>query len=129
MVVLALVGVAAAAPQQRPSREAAPAGPPAYGPPPPAYKPAPPPPYKAGPPPKGYKQPEYPPQPYEFQYGVSDAYSGTNFQAIENQNEKGAVVGTYKILALVKCKNVKRFCLKLPNSLRKPIKNFLHFKM
>ena len=27
----------------------------------------------------------------------------------------------------VKCK--KNFCLKLPNSWRKPIKNFLHFKM
>lgn len=110
MVVLALVGVAAAAPPHhggphgtdprevlRASRDADAAGPPQYGPPPPAYKPAPAP-YKPGPPPpKGYKQPEYPPQPYEFQYGVSDAYSGTNFQAIENQNEKGAVVGTYKV--------------------------------
>ena len=130
LVVLVLVGVAAAAPHHggphgtnprevlranrdaethhggphssdpreviRASRDANAAGPPVYGPPPPQYKPAPAP-YKPGPPPpKGYKQPEYPPQPYEFQYGVSDAYSGTNFQAIENQNEKGAVVGKYK---------------------------------
>jgi len=88
MVVLALVGVAAAYPR--------PDGPPAYGPPPPKYAPAPAP-YKPGPPPKGYKEPEYPPQPYTFEYGVSDQYSGTNFQAVENQNEKGAVVGSYKV--------------------------------
>lgn len=93
MVVLALVGVAAAYPR--------PDGPPAYGPPPPKYAPAPAP-YKPGPPPKGYKEPEYPPQPYTFEYGVSDQYSGTNFQAVENQNEKGAVVGMlYLFLCLI----------------------------
>ena len=99
MVVLALVGVAAAAPR--------PDGPPAYGPPPPKYAPAPAP-YKPGPPPKGYKEPEYPPQPYTFEYGVSDQYSGTNFQAVENQNEKGAVVGTLSLLHFLKFHLVKR---------------------
>jgi hypothetical protein len=59
-----------------------------YNAPPPAYKPAP----SYGPP-KGYKEPEYAPQPYQFEYGVSDQYTGTNFQAVENQNEKGSVIG------------------------------------
>ena len=59
---------------------------------PPAYK-APPPSYKK----PAYKEPEYPPQPYQFEYGVSDQYTGTNFQAVENQNEKGSVVGSYTV--------------------------------
>ena len=84
MVVLALVGAAAAYPR--------PDGPPAYGPPPPKYAPAPAPKYKPAPKP-GYKPEEYPPQPYQFEYGVSDQYTGTNFQAVENQNDAGSVVG------------------------------------
>jgi len=88
LVVLALVGAAAAYPR--------PDGPPAYGPPPPKYAPAPAPKYKPAPKP-GYKPEEYPPQPYQFEYGVSDQYTGTNFQAVENQNDAGSVVGSYKV--------------------------------
>ena len=71
-------------------------GPPAYGPPPPAYKPAP----KYAPAPAPYAPPkhaakEHPPQPYAFEYGVADQYSGTNFQAVENQDEKGTVIGKF----------------------------------
>ena len=81
---MALVGAAAAYPR--------PDGPPAYGPPPPKYAPAPAPKYKPAPKP-GYKPEEYPPQPYQFEYGVSDQYTGTNSQAVENQNDAGSVVG------------------------------------
>ena len=84
MAFLALVGTAVAFPM--------PDGPPAYG--PPAYKPAP----KYAPAPAPYAPPkhaakEHPPQPYAFEYGVADQYSGTNFQAVENQDEKGTVIG------------------------------------
>ena len=36
-----------------------------------------------------------PPQPYQFEYGVADQYSGTNFQSVENQDEKGTVIGKW----------------------------------
>jgi len=113
--LFALVGIAAAMPTPdgdgehhrehhitipeapRPQR-AAPA--PVYrpAPPPPAYKPAPAP--YAPPPPKAYAphpEKEFPPQPYTFEYGVADEYTGTNFQAIENQNEGGVVQGSYRV--------------------------------
>ena len=85
---MALVGTAVAFPM--------PDGPPAYGPPPPAYKPAP----KYAPAPAPYAPPkhdakEQPPQPYAFENGVVDQYSGTNFQAVENQDEKGTVIGKF----------------------------------
>ena len=62
----------------------------------PAYKPAP----KYAPAPAPYAPPkhaakEHPPQPYAFEYGVADQYSGTNFQAVENQDEKGTVIGKF----------------------------------
>ena len=86
-----MVGAAAAFPA---ADKAAPPPPaPVYKPGPPAYRPAPynpPPPYKpAGP----YKKEDLPPQPYQFEYGVADQYSGTNFQAAESQDDKGEVYG------------------------------------
>merc|ERR1739844_220474 len=89
LAVFALVGVAAAMPM--PDGDAEAAGPPAYG--PPVYKPAPPPPaYKPAPAP--YKPA---PHPYQYEYGVADQYTGTNFQSVERQNAEGTVVGTYRV--------------------------------
>ena len=48
-----------------------------------------------GPPPPGYG-PEEPPQPYSYQYGVHDEYSGANFAANENSDTK-VVSGTYTV--------------------------------
>ena len=79
------------APQRGPIYKEAPrpprkiAGPPAYGPPAPAYAPAP----KYAPKPKA----KLPPQPYQFEYGVADQYTGTNFQAVENEDAEGTVIG------------------------------------
>merc|ERR1719350_1907266 len=58
------------------------------------YAPAPyaPAPYK----PASYEK-ELPPQPYQFEYGVADQYSGTNFQAVENQDAEGTVIGSYRV--------------------------------
>jgi hypothetical protein len=66
----------------RPSR----AAPAPYAPPPAPYKPAAP-----------YKEKELPPQPYQFEYGVNDQYSGAAFQAAESQSDKGEVYGEYKV--------------------------------
>merc|ERR1711894_23254 len=63
----------------------APAGPPAYGPPPPAYKPAP------------YKEEKLPPQPFAYQYGVKDDYSGASYQKSETQDQYGVVGGSYTV--------------------------------
>ena len=88
LAVVALFGAVAAMPR--------PDDAPAYGPPAPIYKPAPAP-YKPAPyAPKGYKEKELPPQPYNFEYGVADQYTGTNFQAVENQNAEGTVVGKFE---------------------------------
>merc|ERR1719433_1677862 len=57
-----------------------------YAPPPAPYKPS-------GP----YKEKELPPQPYQFEYGVNDQYSGAAFQAAESQSDKGEVYGEYKV--------------------------------
>ena len=100
MALLFLAGVATALPvgdsepearELPPSKRQAP-----YGPPPPVYKPAPAP-YKPAPPPYKAPHPEakLPPQPYQFEYGVADQYTGTNFQAVENQDEKGTVIGKW----------------------------------
>ena len=81
-----------------PDGDAEAAGPPAYG--PPVYKPAPPPPaYKPAPAP--YKPAPHPveklpPQPYQYEYGVADQYTGTNFQSVESQNAEGTVVGKWR---------------------------------
>merc|ERR1711881_120690 len=69
-------------------------------PPPPPYKPAPyaPPPPKYAPAPYA-KAPEkkFPPQPYQFEYGVADSYSGSKFQAAETQDGEGTVLGSYTV--------------------------------
>jgi hypothetical protein len=36
---------------------------------------------------------DLPPQPYQYEYGVSDQYSGSNYQAVESQDPQGTVVG------------------------------------
>ena len=59
----------------------APAGPPAYGPPPPA-------PYHAPVPVE-----KLPPQPFAYQYGVKDDYSGASFDKSESQDPNGVVQG------------------------------------
>ena len=59
-------------------------------PPPQNYRPAP---QKYAPRPSYKEEPEYPPQPYEFQYGVSAQEQGTNFKAVENQDAAGNVNG------------------------------------
>jgi hypothetical protein len=38
-------------------------------------------------------EPELPPQPYQYEYGVSDQYSGANYQAVESQDPAGTVLG------------------------------------
>ena len=37
------------------------------------------------------------PRPYQYQYGVSDAYSGSQFTEAQAQDEKGVVVGSYSV--------------------------------
>merc|ERR1711892_110334 len=56
----------------------------------------------AGPPPYGAPAPyapveKLPPQPYAYEYGVADDYSGANFKKTETQNAYGVVVGSYTI--------------------------------
>merc|ERR1712002_606884 len=84
IVFAAVVAVAAARPRAD--------GPPAYGPPPPApkYAPAP---YKPAP----YKEEKLPPQPFAYEYGVQDEYTGAAFQKAETQNDYGVVEGSYKV--------------------------------
>jgi len=65
-----------------------------YAPGPPKYVPAAPPKYA----PKGYKEEVLPPQPYQFEYGVSDQYTGTAFKAAETQDDKGTVLGENDII-------------------------------
>merc|ERR1712223_1772621 len=59
----------------------------------------PPPPPKYAPAPKPYGKPEkeFPPQPYQFEYGVADSYSGSKFQAAETQDGEGTVLGSYTV--------------------------------
>ncbi len=89
-LVLALAGVALAYPaadQPDPYRAPEPyAAPKPYAPPPKSYAPKP-----------GYKEPEYVPQPYQFEYGVADQYTGTAYKAAETQDEKGTVLGEYSV--------------------------------
>jgi len=37
------------------------------------------------------------PRPYQYNYGVSDAYSGSQFTEAQAQDEKGVVVGSYSV--------------------------------
>ena len=73
-MVLCLVGASLAYPLADEPRE--------------TYRPAP-----QYPPKNSYKEPEYNPQPYNFQYGVQDQYTGTAFNAAETQDAKGTVLG------------------------------------
>ena len=67
---------------------ASPAGPPAYHAPKPSYHPQP-----------KYHEPKYEePKPYHYAYGVSDEYTGTNFEAAEDQDAYGVVNGGYSVL-------------------------------
>lgn len=81
LLFLAIVGIAAAYP-------AADHGPhdayiePKYAP-KPKYSPAP------------YKEKDLPPQPYQFEYGVADQYTGAHFQASETQDAGGNVLGMF----------------------------------
>ena len=36
-------------------------------------------------------------QPYQFQYGISDQYTGANYKAIEQQDGAGTVIGSYSV--------------------------------
>merc|ERR1711971_1482233 len=54
----------------------------------------PPPPYHPAPVHGGYK---IPPRPFAYAYGVSDEYSGTNFDKKETQDENGVVSGEYRV--------------------------------
>nr|ACO12337.1 Cuticle protein 7 [Lepeophtheirus salmonis] len=43
-----------------------------------------------------YKEPELPPQPFAYQYGVKDDYTGTNFDKNEEQDAYGNLKGSYR---------------------------------
>merc|ERR1712024_211198 len=77
VALCALVAVASAAP--RPDH-------------PPSYKPAP---YKPHPAP--YKEEKLPPQPFAYQYGVKDDYSGASYQKSETRDQYGVVGGSYTV--------------------------------
>jgi len=76
-IILALVAVVSCRPDGPP--------PPPYHPPPPAYHPAP------------YKPEKLPPQPFAYQYGVQDDYSGANFAKDESQDAAGNLAGSYTV--------------------------------
>ena len=59
-----------------------------YSPPAPAYRPA----YKPT-----YKEEKLPPQPFQYQYGVKDDYTGTNFDKNEEQDAYGNLQGEYRV--------------------------------
>merc|ERR1719323_2074232 len=59
-------------------------------PPPPAYAPAP---YHPAP----HAPENPPPQPFAYQYGVADDYSGANFEKAETQDNYGNLQGSYRI--------------------------------
>jgi len=77
LVGLALVAAVAGIPAGPP--------PPPYHAPAPAYKPAP------------YGKPKLPPQPFAYEYGVKDGYSGADFAKNENQDASGNVAGSYVV--------------------------------
>ena len=66
---------------------AAPAGPPSYHAPAPTYHQ-----------PKHHEAKFEEPKPYHYAYGVSDEYTGTNFEASEDQDGYGVVNGGYSVL-------------------------------
>ena len=44
----------------------------------------------------GYGKEVFPPQPYTYKYGVSDAHVGTSFDKEEAQDSYGNLVGSYR---------------------------------
>ena len=44
-----------------------------------------------------YKEEKLPPQPFQYEYGVKDDYSGNAFAKTESQNDLGQVQGSYKV--------------------------------
>jgi len=58
-----------------------------YGPPPAYHKPAP---YHP-------KEEKLAPQPFAYQYGVKDDYSGADFEKTENQDNYGNLEGSYRV--------------------------------
>merc|ERR1712088_993975 len=79
LVGLALVAAVAGIPAGPP--------PPPYHAPAPAYKPA----------PHGHPEAKLPPQPFAYEYGVKDGYSGADFAKNENQDASGNVAGSYVV--------------------------------
>ena len=51
------------------------------------------PPAPYGPPPAKYAPEKLPPQPFAYQYGVKDDYSGASFDKSESQDPNGVVQG------------------------------------
>merc|ERR1719464_946109 len=41
--------------------------------------------------------PNSPPQPFAYQYGVADDYSGANYEKAENQDASGNLQGSYRV--------------------------------
>jgi len=58
-----------------------------------------PPPAPYVPPVKAHHAPAYdgPDRPYTYEYGVSDAYSGSQFNQVESKDQAGVVVGSYSV--------------------------------
>jgi len=79
VAVAALVAVVAGRPRAD--------NPPKYGAPPPKYPAA----------QKAYKEPEYAPQPFAYEYGVKDQYTGSSFAKAETQDDYGNVQGSYTV--------------------------------
>merc|ERR1719495_973996 len=52
-------------------------------------------PYKPAPAP--YKEEKLPPQPFAYEYGLKDDYSGAAYEKKETQNDYGVVEGSYKV--------------------------------
>ncbi len=61
-----------------------------YRPPAPAYRPAP---YKPTP----YKEEKLPPQPFAYEYGVRDEYTGADYDKKEQQDAYGNLNGEYRV--------------------------------
>ena len=46
------------------------------------------------------------PQPFAYEYGVKDEYSGAAYQKSETQNDYGVVQGSYKVRKTLSSKRV-----------------------
>ena len=79
--VIAAAGAIPAGPPPAPYHAPAPA--PYHAPAPAYHKPAP--------------EPKLPPQPFAYEYGVKDGYSGADFAKNENQDASGNVAGSYVV--------------------------------